>query len=128
MHDCPFCAPDAQDIAARNDLAYARFDAFPVNPGHMLIIPFRHTASYFDLSFEERAAILDLVDRCREIVEETYAPDGYNIGVNIGEPAGQSVPHVHIHFIPRFRGDVAAARGGIRSVIPEKRDYPFKHH
>jgi diadenosine tetraphosphate (Ap4A) HIT family hydrolase len=127
MPACPFCTPAARDIAAQNDRAYARFDAFPASPGHMLIIPFRHTPSWFDLAPEERAAILDMVDRCREIVEERYAPDGYNIGVNVGEAAGQSVDHVHVHFIPRYRGDVEAARGGIRSVIPDKRDYPFKH-
>ena len=126
MHGCPFCSPAAGDIEAQNDLAYARFDVYPANPGHMLIIPFRHVASYFDLSFEERAAIRDLVDRCREIADERYSPDGYNIGVNVGEVAGQSVMHTHIHFIPRYRGDVKHALGGIRAVIPEKRDYPFK--
>ncbi len=127
MHTCPFCTPDARDIAAENDLAYARFDAFPANPGHMLVIPFRHTASYFDLTAEEQAAIHALIGRCREIVEERYAPDGYNIGVNIGPAAGQSVDHVHIHFIPRYLGDAEATRGGIRGVIPHRRDYPFKH-
>jgi diadenosine tetraphosphate (Ap4A) HIT family hydrolase len=127
MQDCPFCSPDAADIAAENDLAYARFDPFPANPGHMLVIPFRHTASYFDLTADEQSAIHELIDRCREIVEERYAPDGYNIGVNIGPAAGQSVMHVHIHFIPRYHGDVEATRGGIRGVIPHRRDYPFKH-
>ncbi|HDR73852.1 MAG TPA: HIT family protein [Methanoculleus sp.] len=126
MQKCPFCSPADGDITAENDLAYARFDVYPVNRGHMLIIPFRHTASYFALSFEERAAVLDLVDRCREIADERYSPDGYNIGVNVGEAAGQSVMHVHFHFIPRYCGDVESARGGIRAVIPEQRDYPFK--
>jgi diadenosine tetraphosphate (Ap4A) HIT family hydrolase len=74
MHTCPFCTPDARDIAAENDLAYARFDAFPANPGHMLIIPFRHTASYFELTAEEQAAIHALIGRCREIVEERMPP------------------------------------------------------
>jgi diadenosine tetraphosphate (Ap4A) HIT family hydrolase len=126
MHDCPFCSPAARDIEAQNDLAYARFDIHPVNPGHMLIIPFRHVPSYFDLSPGERAAIQSLIDRCREIAEEQHSPDGYNIGVNVGEVAGQSVNHTHMHFIPRYRGDVEVARGGIRAVIPERRDYPFK--
>lgn len=127
MPACPFCSPAAGDIAAHNDLAYARFDAFPASPGHMLVIPFRHIATWFDLTPGEGAAIRELIVRCREIVEERYAPDGYNIGVNVGEAAGQSIHHVHVHFIPRYRGDVENARGGVRGVIPEKRDYPFKH-
>jgi diadenosine tetraphosphate (Ap4A) HIT family hydrolase len=120
---CPFCFPLEEDILVRNELCYARYDLNPVNPGHMLIIPFRHVPDYFSLSPEERNALLSLVDRCRGIADARYHPDGYNFGINSGEAAGQTVPHVHLHFIPRYCGDVAYSRGGIRSVIPGKRDY-----
>ncbi|MDD3111783.1 MAG: HIT family protein, partial [Methanofollis liminatans] len=100
-----------------------RFDAFPVTQGHILIIPFRHLSSFFDATDEERTALFDLVARCREIVAERYRPDGWNIGVNVGPAAGQTVPHLHVHLIPRYGGDVPDPRGGVRGVIPEKQKY-----
>jgi diadenosine tetraphosphate (Ap4A) HIT family hydrolase len=121
---CPFCNPLADTILADNELCYARRDLYPVNPGHFLVIPFRHVGDYFDLTPAERAAILELIATWRLAVEEQYDPDGYNIGVNIGEAAGQTIPHVHFHVIPRYTGDVKYARGGIRAVIPDKRHYP----
>jgi diadenosine tetraphosphate (Ap4A) HIT family hydrolase len=120
---CPFCNPSPDDVVVENTLAYARFDAFPVSPGHILIIPLRHFSSFFDATTEERAAIFVLVARCREIVAERYRPDGWNIGVNIGPAAGQTVPHLHIHLIPRYEGDISDPRGGVRGVIPEKQKY-----
>lgn len=121
---CPFCNPREEEIVVQNALCYARYDLYPVNPGHLLVIPFRHVEDYFSLASEERVSVIDLFGMCRRIVEETNKPDGYNIGVNVGEAAGQSVPHVHFHFIPRYIGDVQYARGGIRAVIPGKRMYP----
>ena len=121
---CPFCNPPEKEILLQNEYCYARRDACPVSPGHILVVPFRHVPSAFDLSGEERTAIGDLVDRCKELVEEQLSPDGYNIGVNIGEAAGQSVMHVHIHFIPRFYGDTPSPGGGVRHVIPGKGEYP----
>ena len=115
---CPFCNPALQDIAARNDLAYARADRFPVSRGHMLVIPFRHVASFFDATPEERTALLDLVLRVKTLVDGDYRPDGYNIGVNVGRYAGQAVMHLHFHVIPRYRGDAKGHRGGMRWVIP----------
>ncbi len=121
---CPFCNPVAEAIVADNELCYARHDRYPVNPGHLLVIPFRHVSDYFELTPAEGAAILDLISICRSLIEEQYSPDGYNIGVNVGEAAGQTIPHVHFHVIPRYAGDVKYARGGIRAVIPDKRHYP----
>lgn len=120
---CPFCSPKKDEIVVENDLAHARYDAYPVNLGHILIIPFRHFPSFFEATPEEHSAILDLIQKSRKIIDERYSPDGYNIGVNIGHAAGQTVMHLHIHMIPRYKGDVKNARGGIRGVIPEKREY-----
>jgi diadenosine tetraphosphate (Ap4A) HIT family hydrolase len=120
---CPFCDPSPGDIVLRNALAYARADAFPVNPGHILIVPFRHVSSLFEATDAERAALLDLLCRCRDLLEEEYLPDGWNIGVNVGTAAGQTVPHLHVHLIPRYAGDVPDPRGGVRGVVPEKKTY-----
>jgi diadenosine tetraphosphate (Ap4A) HIT family hydrolase len=97
---------------------------FPVNPGHALIIPKRHVANYFALNAAEQSACTALLQRVQAILAERYKPDGYNVGINVGEAAGQTVPHVHIHLIPRYGGDVDEARGGVRGVIPHKRNYP----
>ncbi|WP_369792224.1 HIT family protein [Methanoculleus sp. MH98A] len=104
---CPFCNPAPEDIVVANDLCYARYDIHPVSPGHLLVIPFRHVGSYFDTTGEERTALARLIDDCREITDRDRHPDGYNIGVNVGEAAGQIVMHVHIHFIPRYRDDAS---------------------
>ncbi|MCQ1538280.1 HIT family protein [Methanocalculus taiwanensis] len=105
------------------DLAYARYDLYPVSPGHQLAIPFRHVASFFEATEAEQAALLSLVHDARRLLDERYAPDGYNIGVNIGAAAGQSVMHLHLHVIPRYAGDMDDPKGGVRGVIPEKRGY-----
>ena len=122
--NCPFCkAKSERDIIASSSLSVAFFDGFPVSPGHALIIPKRHVASFFDLSKEEQRDLLNLADRVKRIVEERYHPDGYNIGINVGEAAGQSIFHVHMHLIPRYQGDVPNPRGGVRGVIPAKQNY-----
>jgi diadenosine tetraphosphate (Ap4A) HIT family hydrolase len=120
---CPFCNPFADEIVAKNDLCYARWDRFPVSKGHLLVIPFRHTADYFSLTEEEKQATLALIDECKGIIEENFKPAGYNIGFNVGEAAGQTVMHSHCHVIPRYPGDTENPRGGIRGVIPHKREY-----
>ena len=114
---CRFCRPDGDDIVARNALCYARWDRYPVSKGHLLLIPFRHTADYFSLTREEKEAITDLIEECREILEENFHPDGYNIGFNIGKTAGQSIMHCHCHFIPRYKGDTDNPKGGVRRVV-----------
>ncbi|HUL41884.1 MAG TPA: HIT family protein [Burkholderiales bacterium] len=119
--DCPFCA--RSDIFLENELAYARYDKYPVNPGHLLVVPFRHFANYFDSTAAEKRALLSLLDRAKKTLDKDRSPGGYNIGVNVGEVAGQTVMHVHIHLIPRYHGDVANPRGGVRGVIPAKQSY-----
>ena len=121
MSDCPFCSPD--DVVIENELAYGKFDLYPVSPGHLLIIPRRHTASWFDLTAEECSAVMALVSAAKVMLDERYSPDGYNIGVNCGALAGQTVMHVHLHLIPRYAGDVPNPRGGIRAVIAAKQSY-----
>ena len=121
---CIFCGEPSMVI--ENDLAFAHYDSYPVSPGHCLIIPRRHVAEYFEATTEEKAAIWALVDDMKTILDKEYKPDGYNIGVNIGKEAGQSVPHIHIHMIPRYKGDMEDPRGGVRGVIPHKQKYVRK--
>ena len=119
--DCPFCGKP--EMVIENELAFAHYDSYPVNPGHCLIIPRRHVADYFQATAEEKAAIWALVDEMKIIIDRDYTPSGYNVGVNVGVTAGQSVPHIHIHMIPRYKGDVENPKGGVRGVIPHKQKY-----
>ncbi len=122
--NCPFCNLEAdREIIAQSTSAFAIYDKFPVNKGHALIIPKTHGANYFDLSIAEQTDCWQLLNQVKEIVQQCYNPDGFNVGININEAAGQTVPHVHIHLIPRYIGDVAEPRGGVRGVIPERREY-----
>ena len=122
--DCPFCNPDSQrELLLESATAYAMVDKFPVSIGHTLIIPKRHCADYFQLSFKEQSACWFLLNKAKEVLKENFNPDGFNVGININESAGQTVPHVHIHLIPRYKGDVKEPRGGVRGVIPEKKNY-----
>lgn len=120
---CPFCTLPATRIVKENEYAMWVMDAFPVSPGHSLVIPKRHVGSFFEVTQEERDALLALLDEAREAVSSQYSPDGYNIGINDGPAAGQTVPHLHIHLIPRYKGDLPDPRGGVRWVIPTKADY-----
>lgn len=121
---CPFCSPDSErELIVESATAYAIFDKFPVSEGHALIIPKRHCANYFELSFKEQAACVFMLNKVKEIISADNNPDGFNIGINIGEFAGQTVDHVHIHLIPRYKGDVENPRGGVRGVIPAKKEY-----
>lgn len=113
----------AVEILAETANALVILDSFPVNPGHTLIIPRRHVASYFDLHADEQHALWQLVNSAKILLENRFHPDGFNVGINIGETAGQSVMHVHIHLIPRYKGDVEQPRGGVRGVIPGKQSY-----
>ena len=122
--NCIFCGDP--DFVIENELAFAHYDTYPVNPGHCLIIPRRHVAEYFQATVEEKAAVWALVDEMKVIIDKEYKPDGYNVGVNIGKAAGQSIPHLHIHMIPRYIGDMEDPRGGVRGVIPHKQKYQRK--
>jgi len=110
-------------VQLRNKAAIATRDAYPVAPGHTLVIPLRHVASFFDATPEERAAMLELLDEAKKQLQSEFGPAGYNIGINDGAAAGQTVGHLHIHLIPRYAGDQHDPRGGIRWVIPEKAAY-----
>jgi diadenosine tetraphosphate (Ap4A) HIT family hydrolase len=121
---CAFCERIAHgELVAENDLAVAFFDAYPVTPGHCLIIPRRHEPDFLALTVAEQAAIWALMTRVTAHIEKIGTPDGYNIGVSVGEAAGQTIGHAHLHVIPRHRGDVADPRGGIRWVIPARAAY-----
>ena len=108
----------------RNEFAYCTRDTYPINPGHSLVIPLRHCADFFDLTAEEMNACMELLVAERNDINEDLKPDGYNVGVNVGKAAGQSVFHVHIHLIPRYLGDHPQPQGGVRQVIPDKAGYP----
>jgi diadenosine tetraphosphate (Ap4A) HIT family hydrolase len=110
-------------IVAENESAYVIRDGFPVSPGHTLVIPKRHAATFFDVNQVERDAMLGLVDRAKAELDEKFSPAGYNIGINNGPAAGQTVMHLHIHLIPRYEGDQKDPRGGVRWIFPEKADY-----
>lgn len=121
---CPFCPPYTdKEILHETKSAFAVYDKFPVNDGHVLIIPKRHCSDYFELTHAEQSECWSMINPVKQILEEKYKPDGFNIGININEAAGQTVPHVHLHLIPRYKGDVAEPEGGVRGVIPEKKIY-----
>jgi diadenosine tetraphosphate (Ap4A) HIT family hydrolase len=119
---CPFC--DCNSIRLENTLAYATFDRYPVNKGHLLVIPKRHYADFFDSTQEEVEAITALIRDGKRLLDADYSPDGYNIGVNCGIASGQTIMHVHIHLIPRYSGDIEDPTGGVRGVIPTRQKYP----
>lgn len=119
---CPFCL-EGREVLLESEHAYAILDMFPVNEGHALIIPKRHVALYFDLSEEEQRACWSLLNEVQRLIAQRHHPDGFNVGINAGIAAGQTIHHVHIHLIPRYAGDVPEPRGGVRGVIPDKRSY-----
>jgi diadenosine tetraphosphate (Ap4A) HIT family hydrolase len=121
--DCPFCSLLPSQIAGSNAHAVAIFDGFPVSPGHMLIIPKRHIGSLFEATEDERSALFDLLGVMRERLLQERNPDGFNIGINDGAAAGQTVMHLHIHLIPRYSGDIPDPRGGVRWIFPDKAAY-----
>lgn len=121
--DCIFCNIEKERIVKENETAFAIYDGFPVSMGHMLIIPKRHIQDYFESKSSDREGLWRLVDDCKKYLDEKFKPDGYNVGINCGLAAGQSVMHLHIHIIPRYIGDMENPKGGVRGVIPNKRIY-----
>lgn len=120
---CPFCTLPPERIIDSNDLALVIRDGYPVSLGHTLVIPKRHIGSWFDITPEEQSAMLNLLERAKVVLESEFKPDGYNIGINDGPTAGQTVPHLHMHLIPRYKGDLEDPRGGVRWIIPRKAKY-----
>jgi len=119
--ECPFCR--VPEPILRNRFAFAAFDLNPVAPGHLLLVTMRHASSFFDTTPDDKNALLDLLEEAKAYLDKVFHPDGYNIGVNVGEAAGQTIGHVHVHLIPRYRGDAENPRGGVRGVIPQKQSY-----
>ena len=120
---CPFCSLPSERIIDQNDHGLVVRDGYPISKGHTLIIPKRHTGSFFDLTETERLDLLLLLDKAKTALDNEFNPNGFNIGINDGPAAGQTVPHLHIHLIPRYNGDITDPRGGVRWIIPEKADY-----
>lgn len=122
---CPFCDVAESDRVIETELLVGFFDRFPVSPGHLLLVTRRHVETWFDATRDEQAALIASIDDAVAVIESHLgrAPDGYNVGFNCGQAAGQTVMHLHLHVIPRFEGDVEDPRGGIRGAIPHKRIY-----
>ena len=118
---CSFCDVDKEDIILEHDYVFAIYDNYPVTEGHMLVIPKFHNEKYFNSCL--KSMLWSMIDRCKLHLDKEYSPDGYNIGINIGEAAGQTVDHFHIHVIPRYEGDMDNPEGGVRGVIPGKQKY-----
>jgi diadenosine tetraphosphate (Ap4A) HIT family hydrolase len=118
---CPFC--QRLPAVLHNALAFAVYDRAPVNPGHLLLIPYRHVADWFDCTAQEQQALLELAAEGRDLLLRERKPDGFNLGVNCGQAAGQSIFHVHLHLIPRYTGDMVEPLGGVRGVIPARQKY-----
>lgn len=120
---CPFCHRDPARVLAEDELCVIYKDGFPVSPGHTVIIPKRHFATLFEASEVEQLALLRALSQAKAILDAAHRPEGYNIGINHGKAGGQTVPHLHIHLIPRYTGDKDEPRGGVRWVLPEKAKY-----
>ena len=125
MGECIFCDIKKlnSQIIYEDEIWVAILDNYPVSKGHTLLIPKRHCETYFDLNEIELFTLNEAINYVRKILDKDYAPNGYNIGVNCGKVAGQSVMHCHIHIIPRYEGDVENPKGGIRGCIPSKMCY-----
>lgn len=123
---CLFCDRNNSEkhtIIAENDLFYARWDNFPVSKGHSELVPKKHIESFFELDNDELIKLYDLIKKVKKIIKNKYHPDAFNIGINDGEEAGRTIHHLHVHLIPRYKGDVENPRGGVRHIIPGKGNY-----
>jgi diadenosine tetraphosphate (Ap4A) HIT family hydrolase len=118
-HGCELCRLD--QVLFEAEEAYVRYDDNSLSEGHVLVVPRRHVADFFDMTASEKASIIELLDKAKAFIAAEHKPDGYNIGVNVGRAGGQSRMHVHVHLIPRYTGDVADPRGGIRCVLANRK-------
>jgi diadenosine tetraphosphate (Ap4A) HIT family hydrolase len=121
--NCPLCNPDPSLLICETDAFICLWDKSPVSPGHVLVVPRRHIPTWFDADREEQTALMEGVDRARQEILRHHRPDGFNIGINVQVSAGQTIFHLHIHVIPRYKGDVPDPRGGVRNVIPDKGNF-----
>jgi diadenosine tetraphosphate (Ap4A) HIT family hydrolase len=122
-HDCPFCTASPDRVWMETEIAWATPDMYPAADGHMLVVPRRHVASVFDLTPDEQSKLWDLVARVREHLQREHRPDAFTVGINDGLAAGQTIPHAHVHVIPRHLGDVPDPTGGLRGILPHKARY-----
>ena len=120
---CFFCSPNPENITCEAELSYVHLDGYPVSVGHSLVVPKRHINSLGELTNCESKEMYELINQRIEELKQAHNPDGFNIGINLGESAGQTISHLHIHIIPRYVGDVYNPRGGVRGVIPDKQNY-----
>jgi diadenosine tetraphosphate (Ap4A) HIT family hydrolase len=124
---CPFCDIildiSSSRIIAENELSISISDGYPISLGHTLVIPRRHVASFFEITEAERSSLFDLLQTSKQFIDDLHSPDSYNIGINDGPDAGQTINHLHMHLIPRYQNDVKDPRGGIRWIMPDKADY-----
>lgn len=127
LQDCIFCqmalGTRQVDFFARFKHCYMIKDQFPVSVGHLLIIPYEHTENWFTAPEDVRLEIMQALHEAKSRLDRQLHPDGYNVGMNCGKPAGQTVMHLHVHLIPRYQGDMDDPKGGVRGVIPAKQKY-----
>lgn len=120
---CPFCHIENHEIIAESDYFFAKLDGYPVSEGHTLLISKRHVSTYFDLTVDEQIDMVKLLNIVKKKSDNDFETNDYNIGINCGELAGQTIDHIHVHLIPRRQGDVEDPRGGVRWVIADKAKY-----
>ena len=120
--ECPFCRPARGQLLYENDLIRILLDAYPANRGHLLVVPRRHVERWEDLRDEEKLALIRGMELAMEVLRETLKPDAFNVGMNLGREAGQTVPHLHLHVIPRWKGDSRNPRGGVRKAVLDLED------
>ncbi|WP_297536452.1 HIT family protein [Thermococcus sp.] len=120
--ECPFCRPARGQLLYENDLIRILLDAYPANRGHLLVVPRRHVERWEELTWEEKLALIWSMELAMEVLRETLKPDAFNVGMNLGREAGQTVPHLHLHVIPRWKGDSRNPRGGVRKAVLDLED------
>ncbi len=120
---CSFCTPEPNLLFHESELVVGLWDHHPVSPGHALLVPRRHIAGWFEASLNEQQTLIAALEAAKRAIDKKHEPDGYNIGVNSWEAAGQTVLHLHVHLIPRYTGDEEDPRGGVRKLYPDKAGY-----
>ena len=113
--DCELCKPT--DLLLENEQAFVQFERDSLSSGHVIVVPRRHVANFFQMSLSEQEAVSQLLREAHAYITQRFSPDGFNVGVNVGKAAGQNRMHVHVHLIPRYAGDVADPKGGVRAVL-----------